>query len=47
MEDIESQQAIPWSREGISNNPNITIEYIQKHKGIHSWRFLSSNNFKK
>jgi len=35
MNDIKDCPSFPWKYEGISENPNITIQFIENHCGFY------------
>ena len=45
MDIIEKYSDKPWSWTGISHNPNITMEFIEKHIDTLSLKSLSENKF--
>ena len=45
MEIIEKYPDKPWSWFGVSKNPNITIEFIEKHIDKIIFQHLSENKF--
>jgi hypothetical protein len=42
---LEKYPEKPWSWNGVSENPNITMEDIEKHINKIRFSYLSSNNF--
>jgi hypothetical protein len=45
LKGIEKYPNIPWDWDCISNNPNITMEIIEKYRNKIKYKYLSQNKF--